>query len=212
MIKDNNFIAGKEAKKIKNKVYLNNNIKNDNKINLSFYKRNKLPSGNLSLIIFIIIFFILICLNGQIYGLPNLNFNYEIILTVKGQGKQKILNQYNFGILSNTIYVNDQQQKTLDFFAYNLIDEENIISINFNESLTNCHGMFWGRSNLIKIDFSNFDSSLITNMSCMFYDCKNLISINLNNFITSNVIDMSFMFYGCSELTSIELSNLILLF
>ena len=67
--------------------------------------------------------------------------------------------------------------------------------------------MFNGLSNIIRIDLSYFNTSLVTNMSRMFKDCNSLISLNLNNFNTSLVTNVRSMFNGCSSLISINLNN-----
>ena len=207
MIKNSISLIGKENKMIKFSVNHYNNLKKAKNINSIAFIKNKLQIINITHIIFFsIIFFSIICLNKQIYSLTNLNFNYEIILTIKGTGNQIILNKTDFGFLPNSISVNGQEQYPPDFIAYNLTKEENIIILTFNKSLTNFHKMFSYVSNLTKIDFSNFDSSLITNMSYMFNHCKNLMSINFNNFIASSVIDMTAMLYDCGNLASLDLS------
>ena len=64
-----------------------------------------------------------------------------------------------------------------------------------------------GYSNIVSIDFANFDTSLVTNMSNMFYGCGNLTTLDLSGFDTSNVTTMEDMFDWCSGLTSLDLSN-----
>jgi len=77
---------------------------------------------------------------------------------------------------------------------------KNIISIdftNFNSSLiTDINSLFKGCVSLNKIIFSNFSTSLVKNMSEMFLGCKSLKEIDLFNFNTSSVIDMSNIFSG----------------
>ena len=67
--------------------------------------------------------------------------------------------------------------------------------------------MFYELSNIIKIDLSYFNTSLVTNMYRMFKNCSSLISLNLNNFNTSLVTDMRSMFNGCISLISLNLNN-----
>ena len=99
--------------------------------------------------------------------------------------------------------------------------------------LTTCQRMFYNLSNIINIDLSKFDSSLVTDMTQMFTYCFSLNSINMENlntslvhrmyemfvvcqslqflnlssFDTSLVTDMSGMFSNCYSLTSLNLSN-----
>ena len=44
----------------------------------------------------------------------------------------------------------------------------------------------------------------LNDMSGFFEDCSNIISLDFTNFNTSNVIDMSFMFNGCNNLKEIK--------
>ena len=61
--------------------------------------------------------------------------------------------------------------------------------------------------NLISIDFSYFNSSLVNNMANMFFGCSALESINFLNFDTNHVSNMANMFYNCSSLRSINISG-----
>ena len=76
----------------------------------------------------------------------------------------------------------------------------------FKNPLTKTNHMFFGCKNIIKLDFSNFDTSQVTNMSNMFYNCNSLKKINLANFNTENVDNMSSMFSFCNSLLNLNLS------
>ncbi len=76
----------------------------------------------------------------------------------------------------------------------------------FKNPLTKTNHMFFGCKNIIKLDFSNFDTSQVTNMSNMFYNCNSLKKINLANFNTENVDNMSYMFSFCNSLLNLNLS------
>ena len=60
--------------------------------------------------------------------------------------------------------------------------------------------------NIISIDLSHLDASLVTNFNSMFYGCSSLKSIDLTNFNTSSAKSMISMFCGCTSLQSIDLS------
>ena len=90
---------------------------------------------------------------------------------------------------------------------YNLIQQINNITIEYNHQITGCWCMFRDLSNITYIDLSNFDSSKVTMMNYMFYGCTSLKSLSLSNFITSQVNTMKYMFYKCSPLISLDLSN-----
>ena len=97
------------------------------------------------------------------------------------------------------------------------------IEIHFNESVKSLANFFSYRSNfnigdennknIISVDFTNFDSSMVEEVSSMFQGCTSIEEINFNNFQTSGKIkDMSNMFYDCSSLKEIDLSRLVIPF
>ena len=91
------------------------------------------------------------------------------------------------------------------------LDDKNIISVDFshfNSSLVrSMESMFYGANPIEEINFSNFDTSKVNNMNHMFEFCSSLSSLNLSNFDTSNVEVMWRMFDGCTSLKSLDLSN-----
>ena len=140
----------------------------------------------------------------------------EITITIKGKGDQLILSDkntsynklnYKFNNVPDKIIVNGKARNYTGIMVYDLEYEENVITMVFNNTLTECNAMFSGLTNITRIDFSKFDSSKVIEMAAMFYECNSLISINLKNFNTVSVKDMSAMFFGCSKLTSIDVSN-----
>ena len=170
------------------------------------------------ILLHLILLLIQITLSKEIFKkqAKNLLFTSEITLTIKGSGDQYILNNqslyidykyFNFTQIPNQILINGNPQDYTGYMVYNLEKEENNITLIFNDLLTDCNAMFYNLSNIIKIDLSKFDSSMVTEMACMFYDCSSLISINFNNFKTSLANDIHRMFSGCSKLTSINLSS-----
>ena len=81
------------------------------------------------------------------------------------------------------------------------------IKLKFYSNLIDCGYMFSGCKNIIKINFSNFNSKTITYMKYMFHECENLEDINLFSFDTHNVTDMSYMFFGCKKLKYLDLTS-----
>ena len=61
---------------------------------------------------------------------------------------------------------------------------------------TNMSRYFNAFDELISIDLSYLDTSLVTNMTGMFYNSNNLLELDLSNFDTSNVTGMASMFSG----------------
>ena len=92
------------------------------------------------------------------------------------------------------------------FYVYNLKNDINNISIRGNYSITNCHAMFYGLTNITFLDLSKFDTSEAIDMSCMFCSLS-LKSINLNHFNTLKVNNVGSIFYKCNELTSLNLNS-----
>ena len=87
----------------------------------------------------------------------------------------------------------------------------NIISIDFthfNSSLvTNMDSLFLGCNSLESINLERFDTSNVENMNFMFAQCNSLKILNLSNFVTSKVKFMNYMFYNCSSLNILDISN-----
>ena len=70
-----------------------------------------------------------------------------------------------------------------------------------------CSMMFYYKSQLQSIDFTNLDTSNVTNMSRMFEYCTKLSNLNWGNFNTSNVTNMSYMFRRCDSFAALNLSS-----
>ena len=68
--------------------------------------------------------------------------------------------------------------------------------------------MFENMKNLIEIDLSYFDTSLVTTSSFMFYNCLNLTSVKLSNTYSINLKNISYMFQLCSNLIYINFGNI----
>ena len=177
----------------------------------------KLKQGKKNYCIRSIIFFMSLLLNFSIeLNLLKINYISEIALTIKGTGNQSILvnsSQCNyeetiFDSVPSQIYINGDLQDYTGYVVYNLIKPVNIIRLKWNYDLTNCNTMFYGLTNITKIDFSKFDTSKVTDMKCMFWGCKSLYSLNLNNLDTSLVNNMVGMFKNCENIKTIELNHI----
>ena len=72
------------------------------------------------------------------------------------------------------------------------------------ENVTDMGYMFYGCSNLTKLDLKNFNTENVTNMECMFNACKELTELDLKNFNTEKVKDMSGMFFMCNRLENLK--------
>ena len=72
---------------------------------------------------------------------------------------------------------------------------------NFFRDITSYNKGDPNSKNIISVDFSNFDSSMVEEVNSMFYGCTSIEEIDLDNFQSSGKIkDMSYMFYNCANL------------
>ena len=75
--------------------------------------------------------------------------------------------------------------------------------------VTDMSNMFWGCSNLSRVDMSGLQARQNTTTEGMFGKCTNLKLVNLNGFITTRVKNMSAMFIDCESLADLDLSGLV---
>ena len=75
------------------------------------------------------------------------------------------------------------------------------------ENVRDMTKMFYGCSNLTKLNLKNFNTTNVENMIGMFSNCNRLKELDLQNFNTTKVTNMLHMFYGCSYLTKLDLSK-----
>ena len=169
-----------------------------------------------------------------------LNQFSEITIIVKGNGTKNIFSntkrcgevkQISFNQFPDRIILNNET-KNFTNNTIDLINSINIISLQWDNPVTDCTLMFDRVFHIISFDFSKFDTSKVTDMRCMFCNsqisslditnfntslvvnmrsmfnkCINLKSLDLNNFDTSKVTDLFHLFYICSALTSLNMSN-----
>ena len=137
------------------------------------------------------------------------NLISQITITTNQETTQYILSSsYNLEVVPDKIIINGEVYNYTNIFISNLASQNhNITIIWINKIITSCKNMFRDLSNIIKIDLSKFDSSLVTDMSYMFYNCLSLISLDLTNFNTSSAINMAYMFYQCNLLASLDLES-----
>ena len=108
------------------------------------------------------------------------------------------------------VYLNEDSR--MMFFRF-MGDEDikNILDIDlssFDTSMvTDMRSMFANMHNITALNLSNFNTSKVTDTAYMFNGMHNLITLNLSSFDTSRVADMRNMFYGVYALTNLNLSN-----
>jgi len=105
------------------------------------------------------------------------------------------------------LYINDENYLYKKYFIPKNEGVYNIV-LKFNFNLTDCSYMFANCENIVKINFTLFNTEYVTLMTNMFHKCTNLKNINnLLLFDTKNVTDMSDMFSFCENLNSLDLSS-----
>ena len=140
------------------------------------------------------------------------NFNNEadtrniINLEIKGKNFQQILGSEN---LPDLIYLNGNIAKIDDSGKIFIESDHEInkVTLIWNQKINTCESLFQFSSNIIKIDLSNFDTSIVTSMKSMFENCENLEYIKFGDINTSSVLYMSNMFSNCLSLLSLDLSK-----
>ena len=194
----------------KEKIYKNYEWEYMNRFklyNLKNFANNRLLY--VSMIMIVIYSHLSFVLNKSLYR--RLNFLCEILLTINGTGDQHIFGVYPRHVFNSTpseILVNGEENHNFrDNKILGLSNQINNITLKWNYLFNNCEYMFYGLSNIINIDLSNFDSSKVTKMLKTFQDCTSLTSINLKNLNTSLVEDMRDLFVNCNKLTSIDVSD-----
>ncbi len=97
---------------------------------------------------------------------------------------------------------NYHKPKWLEYYATEIKSAK--ISV---KGITNMSSFFEGCVNLLKVDFSDSDTSQVAYMPLMFYECEKLTEIDFSVVDTGNVRNMANMFAGCSSLSEIDISN-----
>ena len=162
----------------------------------------------------LIIFFTFINLSKEA-NILQLNYLYEIKITVKGNGTQMILSNYtaeynnrilNFTHIPNEILINNELQDYTGKYVYNLRNEYNNITMRWNNPLNDTNCMFYKIKNITFFDFSNFDTKDVKEMTYMFRE-NDISKLDLSTFNTSSVTNMAGMFEYCWYLISLDISN-----
>ena len=161
------------------------------------------------LVFFMIIIFLLSNNSLSKENISRHLYNYyfsEIHLVVKGSGLQNILSN-EFIYEPSEVFVNGISKGTSCSKTCSLAVDENNVTLRFEEQLETCENIFYEMGNIIKVDFTDFDSSKVTDMTSMFYNCSNLKKVIFGDFNTSSVKNMFNLFYYCTNLTSVDLSG-----
>jgi len=159
----------------------------------------------------------------NIFNLPCCNYLLRVekcesfnFIKAKYNIESNIEINYNNGFGDNRegveyIKLGNEMFKPNDKFTINADTNNGEVEIYFPEEVTSLKDMFnvdidSNVKNIISIDFSNFNTSLLTDMNSLFKGSNGLQTINFSDFDTSGVTDMSYLFHSCTTLESIDLS------
>ena len=132
----------------------------------------------------------------------------NITLKVKGKGIKKAfsdIDSFERDFYPKEVYINGELQPLVNYSYYFNLTENNVELI-WDNIIIQTDYMFYECYDIIEIDFSNFNTSMVANMSYMFGNCYSLTSINLKNFDITSTIYINSMFENCTSLISLDLS------
>ena len=162
--KNNKIIQNdeKEEERLRNKIYVdkkyNPKILNNSRIN--YYLTTKFQFYNEKVSIIIIVFLIQIISNKNML-LVSFYLSNEIILKIRGTGTKKILSDsFSSTNYPQSVSINGES-KTYINNQYNFIQDENIVILTWGNLITSCAEMFKDCNDIIEMDLSNFDTSQV---------------------------------------------------
>ena len=168
-----------------------------------------------------LILFVFLCFTRVVCFKIKDNFHFmicsnfgNIMIKISGTGQQPIIGE-NYPYCPDLVYLGDTLLYTKTTTNADDCQKVNITSTTTTNTLTlkwNTHvdslqGIFADLTNLLEVDFSQYDSSTILHMTDMFYGCLSLSSVNFDNLNTSLVEDMTSMFANCYSLLELDLSS-----
>ena len=138
-------------------------------------KNKRIKSKNHFNIKMILFFFITLYIN-----IHNINCNSpKITLKTYGTGEQQIINS-NYIQHISAININNEDKQDIKNI-YDFTEQNNIITLTFENSYNNLDRMFYSCKKIYEIDFTNFDTSKVKDMHEIFRNCESLLSLNLLN-------------------------------
>ena len=148
--------------------------------------------------------FIIIGLFPSLHYKLNSKDSY-ITLRILDQREKKVFNENIGDRRPDKVYIDEINQITVTN-TY-ILNSENIIKLVWTKQLTNCYILFDSCKDIVEMNLTYFNTSLVTYMVYMFRDCHNLISLDLSNIDTSSVTNMGVMFQNCYSLVSLDMSH-----
>ena len=134
-----------------------------------------------------------------------IDLSSEIHLIIKGSGNQSLVSN-EFNLEPSEVVINGIRNNLCKKYC-ELENDENNVTLYFNDNINTLYKMFFQLENIKEIDLSNTAFSDLYSMSYMFYNCSGLEKINFGNINTSTVKYMTGLFYNCSSLTYLNLSS-----
>jgi surface protein len=113
--------------------------------------------------------------------------------------------------ISKRVFLKIEFDDTIDtlerFFSFTDVIVVNFSNFDFSK-IKSCSSLFEGCHILEQVSYGlKVDTSNVTDMSHMFKDCHHLDVANTHKFNTSNVTNFSQMFSGCNRIKEIDLRN-----
>ena len=201
------LISGRQNKNVLY-VYLDVNGRKK-KDNINYRKRiYKIKESDVIFMLIILTELIIQILSIKKIFLIEYGFS-KITLKINGIGEKNIFcfnsTLYKREYYPNEVYINGNKQNILNY-SYYFNQTENDVELLWNNSINDAQYMFNECPDIVMIDASKFDTSILKNTSHMFKNCVSLTILNLSNFNTSKVNNIQSMFEGCSALKSLDLS------
>ena len=199
------FFHENKIVKYKNRL----SIKSDNKLKCNYRNFIRIIDANIfiyNIFLMLIILFIPIIKTKEIKQ-RFLNFESIIFLRINTKGNRYILNK-NFKHLPTKVYINSVEEPEIKENNYYTIPTKKCnVTIIYDYQLTDCSKMFSGLTNILILNLSRFDTSLVTDMNNMFYGCNAMTHLDVRNLNTANVKDMNSMFKNCAKLKILNLGG-----
>ena len=129
----------------------------------------------------------------------------QIKLKVRGPGERTFLNWNDFSV--KDVFIDNGWRGSIK--KYNFGGTLNNVTLQLWSQIGSSHDMFLELLDIIEVDLTDFDSSILYDMSSMFNGCQNLKKITFGNINTAGVQNMYRLFFNCKSLTSIDLSNFV---
>ena len=196
----NKFFSRKKNELTKKPSNYNNTKRMYNNFN------NKTKIYNIIMIVF------LIYLNFS-YALKQRNiysFSSSITITLRGTGLLSIFygGTCEEGTFTrpDTIYINEVRKYDITD-KYQFTKSPNFVKLVWNNINNNCNCLFKDCTDIVDIDFSEFDFSSGLYANKMFYNCKSLTSIDLYSYGKIKFHDVAEMFSYCELLNYIDVSQ-----